>query len=132
MTLIDAQSAILDKTRELCAAIAENEEFLKLQESVENFLNDDEARLQYRSVHEQGEQLHQKQHAGIELGSAEIRSFEAARDAMFENPLTREFFQAREQLDAMQTEISRHVNLTIELGRVPNEDELAEASGGGC
>lgn len=132
MTLIADDSAVLTKTRELCAVIAGDPVFVSLQESVERFLNNDEARLQYQSVHERGEDLHQKQHAGIQLGAQEIREFEAAREALFENPLARDFFTAREQLEKLQKEISRHVNLTLELGRVPSEEELAEASGGCC
>jgi cell fate (sporulation/competence/biofilm development) regulator YlbF (YheA/YmcA/DUF963 family) len=105
--------------------------FLSLQESVERFLNDDGARLQYQSVHERGEELHQKQHAGIQLGAAEIREFEAAREALFDNQVAREFLTAREQLEKLQKEISKYVGMTLELGRVPTAEDLAE-SGGGC
>ncbi|MFZ9937227.1 MAG: YlbF family regulator [Luteolibacter sp.] len=132
MTLIADDSAVLAKTRELCAVIAGDPVFMSLQASVERFLSNDEARLQYQSVHERGEELHHKQHAGIQLGSQEIREFEAAREALFENPLARDFFSAREQLETLQKEISRHVNLTLELGRVPSEEDLSEASGGCC
>jgi len=132
MSIVAEDSTVLAKTRELCAVIADDPDFVSLQESVERFLNDDAARLQYQSVHERGEELHQKQHAGIQLGAAEIREFEAAREALFDNPLARDFFSAREQLESLQKEINRHVNLTLELGRVPTSDELAEASGSGC
>ena len=132
MSLTADDSSIMVKTRELCAEIAGNSMFLRLQESVERFLNDDASRLQYQSVHERGEELHQKQHAGIQLGAAEIREFEAAREALFDNPLARDFFTAREQLEKLQKEISRYVNMTLELGRVPTADELAESSGGCC
>jgi len=132
MSLIAEDSAVLAKTRELCAQIADDPAFVSLQESVERFLNDDAARLQYQSVHERGEELHQKQHAGIELGATEIREFEAAREALFDNPLARDFLAAREQLENLQKEITRYVGLTLELGRVPTDAEIAEASGGGC
>lgn len=132
MSLTAENSAVLVKTRELCAVIAGDPVFLSLQQSVERFLDDDAARLQYQSVHERGEELHQKQHAGIQLGAGEIREFEAAREALFDNPLARDFFSAREQLEKLQKEISRHVNLTLELGRVPTADELADSSGGCC
>jgi cell fate (sporulation/competence/biofilm development) regulator YlbF (YheA/YmcA/DUF963 family) len=132
MSLTANDSAVLLKTRELCAVIAGDPLFLSLQESVGRFLDDDASRLQYQSVHERGEELHQKQHAGIQLGASEIREFEAAREALFDNPLAREFFAAREQLETLQKEISQHVNLTLELGRVPTADELAEKSGGCC
>jgi cell fate (sporulation/competence/biofilm development) regulator YlbF (YheA/YmcA/DUF963 family) len=132
MSIIAEDSAIIAKTRELCACIATDPMFAGFQDSVERFLNDDAARLQYQSVHERGEELHQKQHSGIHLGSAEIREFEAAREALFENEIARDFLVAREQLEKLQKEIGRYVGMTLELGRVPTSDELAEADGGGC
>lgn len=132
MSIIAEDSAVIVKTRELCAQIASDPTFLSLQESVERFLNDEGARLQYQSVHERGEELHQKQHAGIQLGAAEIREFEAAREALFENQIAREFLTAREQLEKLQKEISKYVGMTLELGRVPTAEELDETRGGGC
>ncbi|MEI8038590.1 MAG: YlbF family regulator [Verrucomicrobiota bacterium] len=133
MSIIAEDSSIIVKTQELCAAIASDPTFLKLQESVERFLSDDAARLQYQSVHERGEDLHQKQHAGIQLGVTEIREFEAAREALLENGVVQEFLEAQQELDGLQKEIRKYVSLTLELGHVPTASDLAEAnSGGGC
>jgi len=132
MSIVAEDSAVIAKTRELCAHIASDPGFLKLQENVERFLSDDAARLQYQSVHERGEELHQKQHAGIQLGAAEIREFESAREALFDNEIAREFFVAREQLEKLQKEISKYIGMTLELGRVPTTDELTESESGGC
>jgi cell fate (sporulation/competence/biofilm development) regulator YlbF (YheA/YmcA/DUF963 family) len=131
MSLVAEDSAVISKTKELCAEIASDPLFLKLQASVERFLTDDAARLQYQSVHERGEELHHKQHAGIELGAAEIREFETARNALFENEIAREFLSAQRELEALQKEISKYVSSTIENGRVPSAEDLME-SGGGC
>jgi cell fate (sporulation/competence/biofilm development) regulator YlbF (YheA/YmcA/DUF963 family) len=98
---------------------------------VERFLNDDGARLQYQSVHERGEELHQKQHAGIQLGAAEIREFETAREALFDNEVARDFLAAQQELETLQKEIRKYVGMTLELGRVPTAEDLAEAGGGG-
>lgn len=134
MSLTAEDSAVIVKTRELCAHIADDPLFQELQETVERFLNDEQARLQFQSVHEHGEELHQKQHAGIQLGAAEIREFEAAREALFENDIARDFIAAREQLERLQKEIGRYVAMTLELGRVPTSDEIAASHGhgGGC
>lgn len=132
MSIIAEDSAVIVKTRELCAQIASDPQFLKLQESVERFLNDDASRLQYQSVHERGEELHHKQHAGVQLGAAEIREFEAAREALFENEIARDFLAAQQELERLQKEIGKYVGMTLELGRVPTADDIAEASGGGC
>jgi cell fate (sporulation/competence/biofilm development) regulator YlbF (YheA/YmcA/DUF963 family) len=131
MSLIAEESSVLVKTRELCASIASDPEVVGLQARVERFLNDDAARLQYQSVHERGEELHHKQHAGVQLGAAEIREFEAAREALFENEIAREFLSAQQELEKLQKQIGKYVSLTLELGRVPTEDDISQ-SGGGC
>jgi cell fate (sporulation/competence/biofilm development) regulator YlbF (YheA/YmcA/DUF963 family) len=131
MSLIAEESSVITKTRELCASIANDPHVVMLQGQVERFLNDDAARLQYQSVHERGEELHHKQHAGIQLGAAEIREFEAAREALFENEIARDFLSAQQELEKLQKEIGKYVSMTLELGRVPTEDDIAQ-SGGGC
>ncbi len=131
MSITATESTVIEKTRELCAQIASDSTFLSLQESVERFLNDDAARLQYQSVHERGEELHQKQHAGMELAAAEIREFEAAREALFENEVATEFLAAQKELERLQKEIGKYISLTLELGRVPTAEEVEEACGGG-
>jgi cell fate (sporulation/competence/biofilm development) regulator YlbF (YheA/YmcA/DUF963 family) len=132
MSIIAEDSAVIVKTRGLCAHIASDPLFLKLQEDIERFLNDDAARLQYQSVHERGEDLHQKQHAGIQLGASEIREFEEAREALLENQIAQDFLAAQQELESLQKAIRKYVGLTLELGRVPTADDLAEAGGGGC
>lgn len=130
--MLSENSPVLTKTLELCEAIASDSRFILLQERVEKFLNDDAARLQYQSVHERGEELHHKQHAGVELSASEIREFEAARNALFDNPLATDFMSAQKELEKLQKDIRAYVGLTLELGRVPTEDDLADAVGGGC
>jgi len=132
MSIVVEESAVIEKTKELCACIASDPGFLKLQANVERFLSDDAARLQYQTVHEKGEELHHKQHAGVELGASEIRDFETAREALFENPVACDFLTAQRELENLQKEISKYVGATIELGRVPTADDLAAAGGGGC
>lgn len=138
MSLLTDDSPIINKTKELCAEIAGSPMFTELQTRVERFLGDDAARNQYREVHQMGEQLHQKQHAGIELGASEIQAFESARDALFANPTATDFMEAQQKLEKIQKEIGKYVGMTLELGRVPTADDLAEAGGccggggGGC
>lgn len=132
MSIVAEESAVIEKTKELCAQIVSDPSFLKLQGDVERFLADDAARLQYQSVHERGEELHHKQHAGIELGAAEIREFESARDALYSNEIAREFLTAQRELENLQKEIGKYVGATIELGRVPTAEDLESKNGGGC
>lgn len=132
MSMLLEKTSIISKTKELCAQIAADEQFLKLQADVERFLSDDAAKLQYQSVHEKGEELHHKQHAGVELGAAEIKAFEDARDALFDNRVAADFMDAQRTLEGIQKQVGKYVSMTLELGRVPTDDEVAEANSGGC
>lgn len=127
----EQQSAVIAKTQELCAEIVADPSFRANQSKVERFLADDAARLQYQSVHERGEELGHKQRAGIELGKAEIKEFEAARDALFANEVARDFLEAQRELETLQAEIGKYIGATIELGRVATEEDVQD-SGGGC
>ena len=132
MSIASYDSSLISKTRELCSQIVSDPIYLQLQEKVERFLNDDAARLQYQSVHERGEELHHKQHAGIQLGAQEIREFEAAREALFANDIATNFIEAQRELEQLQKLIGRYVGMTLELGRVPSAEDLEESSSGCC
>jgi cell fate (sporulation/competence/biofilm development) regulator YlbF (YheA/YmcA/DUF963 family) len=132
MSMLADDSAVMVKTKELCAVIAAEPGYKQLQDAVERFLDDDAARMMYQSVNERGQELHQKQHAGIELSAREISEFEEARGALLDNDLARGFLEAQRQLETVQRSISKYVGLTLELGRVPTPDDFTEAEGGGC
>ena len=131
MDILADDSAVMMKTKDLCAVIAENSDYKALLERVERFLDDDAARLQYQSVHERGEELQQKQGAGLELSDSEISGFEAAREELMNNPVAREFLDAQHDLQHVQMTIGRYVGMTLELGRVPKPEDL-QSDGGGC
>ena len=108
----------MEKTKDLCGAIAQDIEFVALQGHVERFLEDDAAKLQYQSVHEKGEELHQKQQAGVELGEREIKEFEEARTQLLENDVARDFMDAQQNLQTLQQTISKYVGMTMELSLI--------------
>ena len=133
MSMLAKESNVMLKTRELCDAIAQDIEFLALQGQVERFLGDDAAKLQYQSVHERGEELHQKQHAGVELADQEIKDFEDARDALMSNEVARDFMDAQQNLQTFQKTVGKYIGMTLELGRVPEPEDMEQtADGGGC
>jgi cell fate (sporulation/competence/biofilm development) regulator YlbF (YheA/YmcA/DUF963 family) len=132
MNLLEDNSAVMGKTRDLCETIANDSYYREVFQKVEKFLGDDEARLSYQSVHESGQALNQKQQSGLQLSDSEIAEFEGARTQLLNNPIASDFMQAQETLDALQSSVSRMVGMTLELGRVPTPEDIAQASGGGC
>ncbi len=132
MNLLEDDSVVMGKTRDLCETIANDSDYRDLLQKVEKFLGDDEARLSYQSVHESGQALNQKQQSGLQLSDSEIAEFEGARSELLNNPIASDFMQAQQSLEALQSSVSRMVGMTLELGRVPTPEDIAQASGGGC
>jgi cell fate (sporulation/competence/biofilm development) regulator YlbF (YheA/YmcA/DUF963 family) len=132
MSMITDDSNVMQKTRDLCEAITQDIEFVALQGQVERFLADESSKLQYQSVHEKGEELHQKQQAGVELSDTEIKNFEEARDGLLENEVARDFMDAQQNLQTLQQTISKHIGMTMELGRLPQPEDMEDSSGGCC
>jgi len=58
---------------------------------------------------------------------------EQHREALLNNPVARGFMDAQEELHQVQESIQQYVTKTLELGRVPSEEEMDSGScGHGC
>ena len=132
MKILEDDSAVMTKARELCSAIAEDAEYKGVQGKIETFLNNDEARLAYQSVIDSSQELNQKQQAGLELGEAEIAAFETARESLLANPIASDFLDAQKDLKNIEAIVGRLVGMTLELGRVPTAEDIEQAQGGCC
>ena len=77
-----------------------------------------------------GQALQEKQHHGQPLDPAEISAFEKDRDALLKNPVASGFLDAQEEMHDLQHSVQKTVAKTIELGRIPAAEDLAE--GGSC
>ena len=135
MSLIADDSALMATTKSLCETLVSQQAFKDLHSNVETFLSNDEARLQYQSVHESGEALNNKQRSGVELSEVEISEFEQGREQLMQNTTVTNFMDAQRELQTVQQAITKYIGLTLELGRVPTEEDFAAAAnagGGGC
>ena len=124
------ESAVVQKTRELCQTILDQPDFQELRRRIDAFMADASTRGQYDSLMMKGQLLHDKQHAGLPLDGAEIAAFESLRENFLKNPVARGFLDAQEDMQKMQQSITQYISKTLELGRVPEESDLD--TGGGC
>ena len=121
------------KTNELCQAILEQIQAGGIRKRIDTFLADSSARGQYESLMSKGQALQEKQHQGQQLDPAEISAFEKDRDALLKNPVASGFLDAQEEMHDLQSSVQKIVAKTIELGRIPVAEDLAEGScGHGC
>jgi len=118
------------KTRELCEAIIHHIEHGGIKKRIDTFRADPAAKGQYESLMSKGQALEEKQHGGQVLDAAEISTFEKERDALLKNPVASAFLDAQEEMHELQHHVQKRVGKTIELGRIPTEEDLN--GGGSC
>lgn len=121
------------KTQELCAAILEQIQSDGIRQRIDTFLADANTRSQYEALMSKGQALQEKQHHGKTLEPAEISAFEKDRETLLKNPVASRFLDAQEEMHELQGGVQKHIAKTIELGRIPSAEDLAEGScGSGC
>jgi cell fate (sporulation/competence/biofilm development) regulator YlbF (YheA/YmcA/DUF963 family) len=129
MTLTTEDSLIVRKTRELCQSILDHPEFQSLRKDIDTFMSNDNAKQDYESLVEKGEELNHKQHQGVRLTQDEISAYETHRDRVVNNPVAASFIRAQQEVHGIQESVNKFLSKTFELGHVPSADEL---DGGGC
>lgn len=133
MSILTDADAIKEKTRELCQTILDHPAFKTAQERIQAFTANDQARAQYEAVVGKGQELRHKQHHGETVADAEVKAFESDREALLRNPVAREFIDAQSDLHELRHTIEKQVSLTLELGRVPSQEDIeAQSCGSGC
>jgi cell fate (sporulation/competence/biofilm development) regulator YlbF (YheA/YmcA/DUF963 family) len=128
------ETLIALKTKELCQAILDEPSLKAVRQRIDTFMADVETRAQYDSLVAKGQALQQKQQSSVPLTGEEISDFEQHRDSLLRNPVANDFLEAQQDLHQVKESIHRYVNKTIELGRLPSEQELNESCCGdhGC
>ena len=127
------ETRVMQKTRELCQTILDQPNMQSIRRRIDAFMGDEKARGQYDGVVSKGQSLQEKQQMSTPLSGEEIADFEQHRDALLQNPIARAFLDAQEELHQVQQSIHQYVNKTLELGRLPTEQELAgDGCGHGC
>ncbi len=124
----------MQKTRELCQTLLDEPGMRDIRQRIDAFMGDDDTRQQYESLVNKGQQLQEKQQNAIALTGEEISDFEQHRDKLLSNPVARGFLDAQEELHQVQKSIQKYVSKTLELGRMPTEDDLQGSCDGhgGC
>jgi cell fate (sporulation/competence/biofilm development) regulator YlbF (YheA/YmcA/DUF963 family) len=119
------------KTEELCKLILDQPAFPELRGMINDFFADEEAKYLYNDVVQKQRALQQKQQQGFELTREDMNVFDEAREKIYLNPVSRDFLYASQELDKVQNLVINYVLKTIELERIPTEEDLVE-EGCGC
>lgn len=125
-------TAITEKTRELCQAILNQPNVRSARQRIDTFVADEKARTQYEGLMAKGQALQQKQQRSQQLTGEEISSFEKEREALLANPVARGFLEAQEEMHHVHQSINQYVSKTLELGRVPTDADFESEEEGSC
>jgi cell fate (sporulation/competence/biofilm development) regulator YlbF (YheA/YmcA/DUF963 family) len=126
------ESMVTKKTRELCQALVDEPQMQSIRQRIDAFMQDDQARGQYDNIVSRGQALQEKQRNSLPLSGEEISEFEQGRDALLGNPVARGFLDAQEELQQVKESIQKYVTRTLELGRVPSEEDMESCCDHGC
>jgi cell fate (sporulation/competence/biofilm development) regulator YlbF (YheA/YmcA/DUF963 family) len=125
-----------DKLLELCQAILDDPEYQAIQPAIDRFVAHPESQKKLAAMQSRGEQLRDRQMRGEKLSVEEISTFETDRDALFEEPIIREFFDAQQFAHRIQARAHEVIAKTFELGRLPEAEDFKSGccgdSGCGC
>ena len=119
---------ITRKTRELCQLILDEPSVQAMRQRIDTFMADEQTRALYDGLVAKGQALQEKQQQSLPLTGEEISDFEQHRDSLLKNPVARGFVDAQQELHQVRESIQKYISKTIELGRLPSEEELD----GGC
>ncbi|GEM_PF-240623 len=125
------QNLVLEKTRELCTTILAQPNITTIRQSIDSFLTSDASRNQYESLMLKGQELREKQHRALPLSGEEIGEFERQREEVLSNPVTRGFLDAQQALHELRATVTQHITKTLELLRLPTEEDFSQCCGGG-
>jgi len=133
MPILSDDSPVVQQTRSLCQTILEQPEYRSIRQRILDFQSDDSAVALYRSLADKQSQLQQKQQEGKELTDAEIDDFERDRQQFFNNPVASDFMEAQQEMHEVKKAVTQILTRAMELGRVPDPEELRSGPcGQGC
>lgn len=125
----EKETPVIQRTKELCAAILEQPAYLQMKQHITDFLQHREARALYEELCNMQEALGAKQESGEEITADEDAKFGELEDRFLAMPVADNFIKAQRQMHKIEKTVSGYVRKTFELGRVPTSDDFQE---GGC
>jgi cell fate (sporulation/competence/biofilm development) regulator YlbF (YheA/YmcA/DUF963 family) len=124
---------IEDKALELCQFVLEQPEFQESWSRIEAFLADPAAQNLYQQWQEASRELAMRERQGLPLTDTDLFAVESRKEAVLENSVALGFAESEEILNGIFGTVTKLLQKTLQLGRVPTEEDLSDGCcGGGC
>lgn len=123
-----------EKALELCQFILDQPEFQDSWNRIEAFVADSTAQALYREWQEASRELAMREREGLPLTDHDLLAVEARKEAVLSNDVALGFAEGEEALSGIFGTVTRLLQKTLQLGRVPTEGDLSadDCCGGGC
>ena len=139
MAILLEPTTVDEKARELCQFIVDQPDFSEARRQIETFLEDAEAQAVYRSWQEKAHEIHRMGHEGLQPNEADLQEVDRLRQAVAGHSVASAFAQAEDQMNGIFGAVTKLLQQTLQLGRVPSAEEMNANSGccgggggGGC
>jgi cell fate (sporulation/competence/biofilm development) regulator YlbF (YheA/YmcA/DUF963 family) len=123
-------------SRELCQAILDDPVVQDARREIEGFFADDDAKAVYGAWQEWAHELHSRGHQGLKPSEDDLAQLQSLEESVKANPVAARFGKAEQHLNAVFGGVTTLVQKTLQLGRIPTEEDLSKSgccgSGGGC
>ncbi len=118
---------LIESVQKLSESFAQSQQVIAAKARIGLFYQSPEATDLFRKVNEFGEELRNKQMAGMTPSEEEISQFDEMRQNVIANPLCVGFLESRQQLDELLSTVNQYLCLAIDMGRSPSDEEVAKA-----
>lgn len=138
MSTLLEQSAVEDKAIDLCQAILDDPDFAEARRKIDTFLGDQNAQDAYKAWQGKAQELHQMSHEGLQPNNDDLAQFETLKAAVQNNDTAANFVAAEDRLNSIFGSVTKRIQKTLQLGKLPAEEDLVESGccggsgGGGC
>ena len=123
------ETPIVQKTRELCQTILDQQAFKDMKKNIVDFLGNETAVQQYQDLCDKQEFLDSKHQQGQALSDEEIDAFQKQEAEFLKNPSAQGFINAQRQMHKIEQTVVQYIRKTFELNRVPADSDFES---GGC
>ncbi len=132
-TLIAKDPVILSRVHDLCTMIADHPTFESHREAVKSFMESDHARGLFDRALMLQTDLRDRRSEGLVISEEEEQEFQKAQEDLFNDETANAFLAAQDDMKETEGIIHLYITRTLQLGRVPEEDELLpDDEGCGC
>ena len=132
MSFIKNNSELKEKLNNFCEYLNNIPQINKFNKELDDFLLVEENNQLHENALKWEEMIEQKQLDGEEILEDDLNAFKDIHTKLNAQQGAEEFFNAQESLMSFMDEITSYITISLQLGRIPDEEEIESLTGESC